>query len=112
MGTTAGLRVSIDTARTCLEDLQAEVEAGARCAERIYLSASGIDSRVSIHLQQAARFAALIECAGELKESIGQQRAILHELRTSLEKVRISLRKARQSRTARLVRRPESDDAT
>ena len=73
---------SIAAARTRLDDLQAEMEAGARCAERIRADASEMDSRVVNFVRQTERLHALLHCADELKVSITEQRAILRDLRS------------------------------
>jgi predicted RNase H-like nuclease (RuvC/YqgF family) len=87
------LRESIATARTQIEDLQAELEAGARCADRIHADVKTIDDRVMHHIRQTTRMTALLECASELRKSIQDQRAILGDLRRSVDKVRQSIRR-------------------
>lgn len=88
------LHSSLTAARTCLEDLQAEIEAGSRCAERIHVNAT-IDDRVLLHQQEAARLGALRRCAEDLKASIAQQRGILQELRRSIDELRRAMRNRR-----------------
>jgi hypothetical protein len=83
---------SIAAARTQLDDLQAEMEAGARCAERICADASAMDSRVATFVRQTERLHALLHCADELKVSIAEQRAILRDLRSSIDQVRRAVR--------------------
>lgn len=87
------LRESIATARTQIDDLQAELEAGARCADRIHADVTTIDDRVTNRIRQTARMTALLECASELKKSIQDQRAILRDLRRSVDQVRQSIRR-------------------
>ena len=87
------LRESIATARTQIEDLQAELELGARCADRIHADVKTIDDRVTTHIRQTARMTALLGCAAELKKSIQDQRALLHDLRRSVDQVRQSIRR-------------------
>ena len=86
------LHDSMATVRTQIEDLQAEVEAGARCADRIHTDVKIIDDRVMNHFRQAGRMTALLESAEELKKSIRDQRRILRGLRQSVDLVRQSIR--------------------
>jgi prefoldin subunit 5 len=86
------LRESIATVRTQIEDLQAEVEAGARCADRIHADVKTIDGREIDHVHQLSPMTALLDCASELKKSIRDQRAILRDLRRSIDQVRQSIR--------------------
>jgi hypothetical protein len=85
------LSASIVTARAQVNDLQAEIEAGARCADRIRVEAT-IDERVITHLQYAARLGSLTQCVRELQASIAEQRSILRDLRNSLDSLRQALR--------------------
>jgi hypothetical protein len=93
------LRQSLDSARTHLADLQAEMEAGARHVERIHADATSRDPRVETFLRQTARHHTLSEHVGELKASIKQQRALLRDLRASLDRVRQSVRALRGTPT-------------
>lgn len=86
------LRESIATVRTQIEDLQAELEAGARCAERIHADVNTIDARVINHIRQTARMVALRDCASELQKSIRDQRSLLRDLRRAVDQVRQSIR--------------------
>jgi len=87
-----GLHQTIATVRTQIEDLWAELEAGARCANRIHADVKIIDDRVMTHLRQAARMTALLKSADELKKSIQDQRSILRDLRQSVDRIRQSIR--------------------
>src|SRR3954468_23753633 len=60
------LHDSIATVRTQIEDLQAEVEAGARCVDRIQSDVKIIDGRTINYFRQSARMTALLQCAEEL----------------------------------------------
>jgi predicted RNase H-like nuclease (RuvC/YqgF family) len=84
---------SIATARAHLDDLQAEIEAGARCAERLRADAGEIDSRVVTYIRQTARLHALVNCTDELRASIAEQRTILRDLRKSIDRLRQSFRR-------------------
>lgn len=86
------LHHSIAAVRTQIDDLEAELEAGARCAERIRTDVKVIDDRVMNHLRNAARMTALLEAADDLKRSIRDQRQILRDLRQSVDRVRRSIR--------------------
>ena len=87
-----GLHDSISIVRTQIEDLRAELEAGARYADRIHADVKIIDDRVVNHLRQTARMSALVESADELKKSIRDQRGILRDLRQSVDRIRQSIR--------------------
>ena len=89
------LHDSIATVKTQIDDLQAEVEAGARCADRIHADVK-VDDRVMNHRRQAARMTALLENAEELKKSIQDQRRILRDLRQSVDLVRRSIRETKK----------------
>ena len=84
---------SITTARTRLDDLQAEIEAGARCAERICADAFEMDNRVATYIRQTERLHSLLHCSDELKASIREQRTILRDLKLSIEQVRHAIRR-------------------
>lgn len=90
------LRESIATVRTQIEDLQAELEAGSRCVDRIHADVKTIDDRVMSYISQTARMTALLECATELKKSIQDQRTILRDLRRSINQVRQSIRERKR----------------
>jgi hypothetical protein len=85
------LRESIATVRTQIDDLQAELELGARCADRIHADVETIDGRAIDHVRQVPRMTALLDCASELKKSIRDQQAILRDLRRSIDQVRQSI---------------------
>jgi len=86
------LRDSIATVRTQIDDLQAELEAGARCVDRIHADVKTIDEQAISHSRQIARMIALRDCASELRKSIQDQRSILRDLRRSIDQVRQSIR--------------------
>jgi uncharacterized coiled-coil DUF342 family protein len=90
------LHASISTVRTQIEDLQAEVEAGARCADRIQSDVKTIDERTLNYFRQTARMTALLECADELKKSIHEQQELLCDLRRAVDQVRQSIRDRRK----------------
>lgn len=90
------LRESIATVRTQIDDLQAELEAGSRCADRIHADVKTIDDRVMTHARHTARMTALFECVSELTKSIRDQRTILRDLRRSIDQVRQSMRERKR----------------
>ena len=90
------LRESIATVRTQIEDLQAELEAGARCADRIHAEVKTIDGRAIDHLYHVSRMTALLDSASRLKKSIHDQRIILRDLRRAIDEVRQSIRASRR----------------
>ena len=90
------LHDSISTVRTQIEDLQAEVEAGARCVDKIQSDVKTIDDRTLNYFRHTARTTALLQCADELKKSIEEQRDLLRELRRSVDQVRQSMRERRR----------------
>jgi len=90
------LHASVSTARTQIEDLQAELEAGARCVDRIQSDVKTIDGRTLNYFRQTARMTALLESAEELKKSIREQQDLLRDLRRSVDQVRQSIRERRK----------------
>ena len=90
------LESSVDMARTRLDDLQAELEAAARCAERIHEGATTLDSRVVAHGRRLAEFRAIMQRIVELRASIQEQRLLRRDLRASMNRVRRSARELRR----------------
>jgi hypothetical protein len=86
------LQLSLTAARACLEDLQAEIEAGSRYVERIHADAHTIDRRVLTYQRGCERLEALRRCAADLKASILEQRGLLRDLRRSIDEMRLALR--------------------
>ena len=89
------LASSVDTVRTRLDDLQAEIEASARCAEQMHVDAATLDPHVVDHARRMAEFRALIDRIAELRCSIGEQRTLLRDIRASIDQVRRSARELR-----------------
>jgi chromosome segregation ATPase len=89
------LRDSIAAVSTQIEDLQSELEASARCVDRIHADVKTIDEREINYTRQIARMIALRDCASELGKSIRDQRAILRDLRRSVDQVRQSIRETK-----------------
>jgi predicted RNase H-like nuclease (RuvC/YqgF family) len=71
--------------RTCLEDLQAEIEAGSRALESIETGAAEIrTSLTENHLKQASLAGQLVRRINELRKSVAEQRVRMHELRQAI----------------------------
>ena len=79
--------MAIDDAvvRTCLEDLQAEIEAGSRTLESIETGAAEIRASLTEnHLKQASLAGQLVLRINELRQSVAEQRLRMHELRRAI----------------------------
>lgn len=71
--------------RTCLEDLQAEIEAGSRTLDSIETDAAEIrTSLLDNHLKQASLAGQLVRRIDELRKSVAEQRVRMHELRQAI----------------------------
>ena len=71
--------------RTCLEDLQAEIEAGSRTLDSIETDAAEIrTSLLGNHLKQASLAGQLVRRIDELRKSIAEQRVRMRELRQAI----------------------------
>jgi hypothetical protein len=79
-----------------LDDLQAELEAGARTLEKIDAHAFRLDDHVATHLRQAGLAGELLRQVQALKQSVAQQRATLLELRAEMQALRQQLRRKRE----------------
>jgi len=90
------LRESIATVRTQIEDLQSEMEAGARCADHLRTGVKVMDDSVTTYLCSTRRLTALLERTDALRKSIGEQRTLLRDLRSSFDQLRLSLRERRR----------------
>ena len=87
-----------DFVETRLDDLQAEMEAGVRCATKLRTEAAGVDQRLETAMHTAEQTALLVRRVAELQSSLRQQRALMRQLRLEIRTIR-----------ARLVRRRTSD---
>ena len=71
--------------RTCLEDLQAEIEAGSRTLQSIETEAAEIRASLTEnHLKQASLAGQLVHRINELRKSVAEQRVRMHELREAI----------------------------
>ena len=71
--------------RTCLEDLQAEIEAGSRTLQWIETEAAEIRASLTEnHLKQASLAGRLVHRINELRKSVAEQRVRMHDLRAAI----------------------------
>jgi predicted RNase H-like nuclease (RuvC/YqgF family) len=85
------LAESIGSARTRVDDLQAEIEAGARWVDQIHAEADALEQRLMRQMEFAAQLGSLRQHSRELRASMTQQRSILRQLRRSLNEIRQAL---------------------
>ena len=79
------MAINNSVVRTCLEDLQAEIEAGSRTLESIETDAAKIrTSLLENHLNQASLAGQLVHRIDELRKSVAEQRLRMHELRLAI----------------------------
>ena len=71
-----------------LDDLQAELEAGARALEKIHTQVSRGEQFVAAHARQAGSMRDLLHRIEALRGSVQQQRATLAELRQQMRALR------------------------
>ena len=74
-----------------LDDLQSEMEAGARALERMRTQASRVDRMMAAHLEHAGTLGTFSREIRTLRECMTQQRTALRELRTEMRKLRVQL---------------------
>jgi hypothetical protein len=89
------LKDAAELVETRLDDLQAEMEAGSRCATRLGEEAADLDGRLAISLRTAERTGELLRRVGELHRSLHQQRALMRHLRIEVRSLRVKLARAR-----------------
>ena len=91
------LKIRETLVKTRLEDLQAEMEAGARKLNSV---ASGVgeirDALLAVQLEQAAMAGRLVRQVHELQACVTQQRATLRELRIAIRSVLGGARRQRR----------------
>ena len=81
------------TAETHLNDLQAEMEAGARQLDRIQQTGSRIqDSLLAKHFEQVTLMQSLLKRVLDLKASIAQQQQTMRELHEDIRTLKGDLR--------------------
>jgi len=81
------------TAETHLNDLQAEIEAGARQLDRIHQTGSRLqDSLLARQFEQVTLMQSLLKRVLELKASIAQQQQTMRELREDIRTLNGQLR--------------------
>jgi predicted RNase H-like nuclease (RuvC/YqgF family) len=82
------VRQAVTTARAQLDDLLAELEAGARFVDRIQAGIASLDSRLAYQQQQRDEVEQLIRRIGELRASVQQQRVLMKQLRACFDTLR------------------------
>jgi chromosome segregation ATPase len=87
-GTATVIRDALGTARAQLDDLQAELEAGNRQAQKLLNCAFALDGAAAEHRTTAEQLSRLRERAADLQESLREQRALMNQLRDSLNDLR------------------------
>ena len=102
MDVTMKLQEAVELVETRLDDLQAEMEAGVRCATK--LRNSIVDERVATALRTADESGRLVGNIAELRRSLGEQRTLMNQLRREIHTLR-----ARLSRSQDLLPRAASE---
>jgi hypothetical protein len=87
------IRETLGRARAQLDDLQAELEAGSREAEKVLDCAHRIERSADGQRQTADALVRLRRRAIELRRSPSEQRALMRQLRDSLNSIRRELGK-------------------
>jgi hypothetical protein len=83
-----GVSHAVAAARAQLDDLMAELEAGARFVEKIQSGVATLDDRLIRNQQQQAEMAQLVQRLSDLRASLAQQRALMAQLRESFDLLR------------------------
>jgi hypothetical protein len=84
----AGVSHAVATARAQLDDVMAELEAGARFADKIQRGVAALDDRLLRNQQRLAEMAQLVERLSDLRASLRQQRALMAQLLESFDILR------------------------
>jgi predicted RNase H-like nuclease (RuvC/YqgF family) len=71
-----------------LDDLQSEIEAGARTLDRIDREVSRVDRVIMAHLRQPEVTGVLMAQIDELKRSVAEQQATVQVLREEMRELR------------------------
>jgi hypothetical protein len=83
-----GVSHAVATARAQLDDLMAELEAGARFAEKIQNGVAALDDRLIRNQHRQEEMARLVQRLTDLRASLQQQRALMAQLRESFDILR------------------------
>lgn len=81
---------------TRLDDLQAEMEAGARCVSKLCSAAA--DDQIALALKTADTTGRLMRRIAELRESVTEQRRLMQQLRHDVRALRDAHRRSSESR--------------
>lgn len=73
---------------TRLDDLQSEIEAGARTVEKIQDDVGRVDAYLKIRFRQPTLMGSLIPRIRELRERVAHQRTALKDLRGEFQALR------------------------
>ena len=79
-----------------LDDLQSEIEAGARALEKIHAHACRIDQLTATHVRRVGLNSDLIRQIASLRRSVKQQRGTLRELREEMRRLLSQLKSKTQ----------------
>jgi predicted RNase H-like nuclease (RuvC/YqgF family) len=82
------IRETLGTARAQLDDLQAELEAGTRQAEKIMDCAAALDAVTTERREAEQQLTILLRRTSELRASLREQRALMKQLRDSFDHLR------------------------
>jgi hypothetical protein len=82
------LHDTVAAARAQLDDLLAELEAGARFVDGIERGVTSLDGRLTTSQRHRDEMERLIGRLAELRDSVRQQRALMMELRRSFDLLR------------------------
>ena len=87
-GSTTVIRETLGTARAQLDDLQAELEAGTREADKIANCAATLDTVTTQHCEAEDELSRLQQRTAGLCASLREQRALMKQLRESFDHLR------------------------
>lgn len=88
---------TVVTARAQLDDLTAELEAGARFVDRIETGLAALDGRFASGRRRREELELLIQRLDDLRGSVRQQRALMTQLRECFDALRRQLAARRRS---------------
>jgi predicted RNase H-like nuclease (RuvC/YqgF family) len=86
--TSSGVSQTVAIARAQLDDLMAELEAGARFVERIQSGLATLNGPVTQSQRNREELAQLATRLGDLRASVRQQRALMTQLREGFDTLR------------------------
>lgn len=83
-----GVRQTVAAARAQLDDLLAELEAGARFVDGIERGIAALDKRVSDNYRNREEMEHLVGRLGDLRASVSEQRVLMKQLRECFDTLR------------------------